>query len=267
MNKTNHDPLALSVARALHRQERPQATILFGSRARGDYEESRSDIDIMLILAEEPGQEHKEFSEAWAAEQARSAYGYNVPVQLVWLAREAFDRNRKYVNHVVRRALQDGVVMSQNPEDFSRGYDGNEETVYEREWTDYSNRLFHAERHLAGFRLMDDNQMGDLLIAQQAQSALEHALKAIIAGHGDFYRDTHNIGHLLGTVRRIDPTLADFSLSISPDIYSEYAGRHEYNEGGKEPLLTEQEGYRERTMRDVETLLERARRLGPSLFC
>ncbi len=47
--QTQHDPRALQIARSLHREVRPAITILFGSRARGDYVDGRSDIDIMLV--------------------------------------------------------------------------------------------------------------------------------------------------------------------------------------------------------------------------
>ena len=55
MTAANCDPLALKVAQALHEREQPQATILFGSRARGDYDDRRSDIDIMQVNPYEPG--------------------------------------------------------------------------------------------------------------------------------------------------------------------------------------------------------------------
>ena len=45
----NHDPRALQVARFVRQRERPQLTILFGSRARGDHDDLESDIDVMLV--------------------------------------------------------------------------------------------------------------------------------------------------------------------------------------------------------------------------
>ena len=45
----NTDPNAVKLAEFLHAARQPQLTILFGSRARGDYAQGRSDIDILLI--------------------------------------------------------------------------------------------------------------------------------------------------------------------------------------------------------------------------
>ena len=270
MNAKNCDPLALRVAEVVHHRENPQATILFGSRARGDHEDHHSDIDIMLVLPEEPGRDHKESVAEWAEEAALTTYGHKVPVQLVWFARADFIENQRYINHVATRALIDGIIMSTNPEEFHNSYSDNEETEYEYDWTDYQNRLYHAESHLTGFDILDSSGANDLLVAQQAQSALEHAMKAIIAGHGGTYRDTHNLGLLLGALRRIDPEMSEFSLSITPDIYSEYAGQDEYRGGRKQPLLTQQENcqenYRERTVIDIRTLIDRARELGPAMY-
>ncbi len=265
MNPNHCDPQALRVAQAVHHRENPQATILFGSRARGDHEERRSDIDIMLVLPEEPGGKRKAAAAKWARQAAWSAYGRRVPVQLVWFGRAEFDEKRRYINHVATRALLDGVVMSTNPEEFRSRYSDDEETEYEYEWTDYHNRLYHAVSHLQAFLIMDDAGANDLLIAQQAQSALEHAMKAIIAGHGGTYRDTHNLSHLLGSVRRIDAAMRDFGLSIPPDVYSEYAGGDEYRRTRKQPRLTDQENYRERTVADIRALIDRAGQLGPAM--
>lgn len=253
------DLRALRLAQAVHHRERPQATILFGSRARGDYDERRSDIDIMIVQPVEPDSDYKMAVPEWADAAAQAAYGRPVPVQLVWLAQEKFQEGQRYINHVTTRALLEGVVMSENPEAFQSRYaDDAEETEYEYDWTHYDNRLYHAEQHVQGLQALDDLGYSDLLIGQQAQSALEHAMKAVIAAHGGTYPSTHNLGHLLGTIRRIDPELRDFSLSIVPDIYSAYAGEQEYEERTPPPL-TGQPDYRARTVADAQRLIDRAR--------
>ena len=104
------------------------------------------------------------------------------------------------------------------------------------------------------------------MLGEQAQAALEHAMKAIVAGHGGTYRSTHNLGVLLGSVRRIDPELRSFTLSIPPDIYSAYAGDEGYSAERQQPRLTEVDDYMERTVNDVEFLMERARQLGPAMY-
>ena len=75
MKTGNCDPRALRVAQAVHERQNPQATILFGSRIRGDHEDLRSDIDIMPVLPEEPGSEHREPATGWAGKASLDTNG------------------------------------------------------------------------------------------------------------------------------------------------------------------------------------------------
>ncbi len=261
MTATTCDQRALSVAQAVHERERPLATILFGSRARGDYEESRSDIDIMLVQATEPDREYKGSVEEWAEGVVRATYGRRVPVQLVWFSADRFSKGQRYINHVATQALFDGVIMTQNPEEYHNRDADDMETEYEYDWRNYNNRLLHAESHLTAFLDLIDLGRVDLLIGQQAQAALEHGMKALLEAHSVRYRRTHDIGHLLGHIRRVDQELRGFQLSISPDIYSAYAGEQEYEQEKEraQPLLTDQPDYRERTVADAGRIIERAR--------
>ena len=254
------DARALSVAQAVHEREQPLAAILFGSRARGDFEEGRSDIDIMLLNPGMPDQEYKDRASQWASALAQSIYGHPVPVQLVWRTTEQFRRRRRYVNSVETRAVHDGVFMSRVPQQSGSAYCEDYETECEYDWMNYNNRLLHAESHLIAFQDMIDLRRGDLLVGQHAQAALEHGMKALLEAHGVRYQRTHNIGHLLGRIRQVDPELRELSLGIPPDIYSAYAGEQEYEEEGRQqPLLTDQPDYRQRTVADAQRIINRAR--------
>ena len=266
MSQTNCDPRALKVAQALHEREQPQATILFGSRARGDYDDRRSDIDIMQVNPYEPDPAYKNRAAEWVEAVAQGIYGRPVPVQLVWFAQDEFREHSRYVNHVTTQAMLDGVVMSPHPENYrSRYADDLDESEYEYMWEDYENRLDHAEQHLRVFQTLDDLGESDLMIAQRAHSALEHAMKAVIAALGAAYPSTHNLAHLIGTLRRLPGSgLHDFALSIPPDVYSAYAGHQEYLAGRVAPTLTQQPDYRERTVADAQHLINRARAIRQS---
>ena len=152
--KTKCDPRALQVATLLHRDLRPFLTILFGSRARGDYEDGRSDIDIMLVMETVPSLEERgktgEMARAWA----EVIYHQFVSVQLIWQTIEEFERMRRTVNHVTVHALREGVLMSDDPAYDGRNFE-NEEEDYSHEWTLTEERLRHAERHLAAFTSND----------------------------------------------------------------------------------------------------------------
>ena len=259
---TGCDPLALRVAQELHRTEQPEATVLFGSRARGDYVEGRSDIDVLLIRDAVPDFEQKELINRKAQKLSRSLYGWTVPVQTVWCTRDEFDQMRRTVNHVVARALQDGVIMPRDPEDFSIRY-GQEEPDSSNEWTITGERLRHAEEHLDVFNLLINSGrvLMDDMIGQQAHQALEHAMKALISVRGRQYKTTHNLNELVGDVRRADPEFR-FRLTIDGQIYNQYAGRDEY-QPTKTPL-TGIPGYEEATKENVRQLLERVREIRES---
>ena len=261
MTASTCDPRALKVARAVHEREQPLATILFGSRARGDHDEYRSDIDIMLVQAEEPDGKHKGSVEEWAEDVVRAAYGRRVPVQLVWLTQKRFHEGKRYINHVATRALFDGVIMTQSPDEYHNRDADDEETEYQYDWRSYNNRLTHAEAHLLASEQMIDLGNIDLLIGQQAQAALEHGMKALLEAHRVLYQRTHNIGHLLGRIRDVDPEMRNLAISIPPDIFSAYAGEREYEEeeARPQPLLTDQPDYRERAVADVQRIINRAR--------
>ena len=255
----NHDARALQVAQQVRQRERPELAILFGSRARGDYREGESDIDIMLVVEAEPGDTGKKPATEAAEAQAQETYGREVPVQLVWRTLETFRHNRRYINSVETAAVREGIVMPRNPNEYSAADYEDEETEYEYNWTNYDNRLRHAELHLNSFQINTELGLDDILIGQQAQQALEHGMKALLEAHGAQYRNVHDIGELLGNIRYNDPDLRDFRLAIEPDVYSEYAGGKEYQETLLQPILTSQEDFLNRTVADAELIVSRAK--------
>lgn len=140
----------------------------------------------------------------------------------------------------------------------------DEETGYEYDWTPYDERLRHVEAHLLAFEQMIDLSNIDLLIGQQAQNTLEHAMKALLEVHGARYQRTHNIGDLLGRVRDVDPDLRRFQFSIPPDIYTQYAGEQVYRLTHRQPLLTDHPDYRGLTVADAQRIIHRAREVRQS---
>lgn len=252
------DAKALQVAQLVRQRERPALVILFGSRARGDHDETRSDIDIMLVQAVAPGEADREAATTAAVTASKKTYGREVPVQLVWRTLDEFRHNRRYVNSLETRAVRDGVIMPKDPGRQGSSPYEDEQTEYEYDWTAYDERLRYANAHLYSFTLLAENNAADLVIGQQAQNALEHALKALLEAHDAPYRNTHDIGELLGNVRHHDPELNEYSLAILPDIYTEYAGRQGYRLARTNPLLTAQEEYTSKTVDDVEFIINRA---------
>ena len=258
MRNDRYDPRALRVARFVLERERPELAILFGSRARGDHDELRSDIDVMLVLEAIPDDDAKRAATESAGAAVEKAYGREVPVELVWRSLEEFRRNRRYVNSVETNAVRDGIVMPRNPNEYGSSRYEDEETEYDYDWTNYDERLRHAETHLDEFVFMAESGRSDIAIGQHAQGALEHGMKALLEAHGASYRSVHNIGELLGNIRRNDPEMSDFGLSIPADVYTEYVGDREYRRR-LQPELTSYPDYLERTREDAQYIIDRAR--------
>ena len=258
MTTTNCDPRALEVARCLHRTEQPELTVLFGSRARGNYEDGRSDIDIMLVQKNPPSEEQESRTRNQAETSAQELYRQAVPVQIIWKTSDEFNRMRRSVNHLVARALRDGVTMSRDTGDYSSGYNDNNENDYEYEWTVTDERYRHAVEHLQGFDDMINLSRSDDMIGQQAHSAMEYALKALISANKAAYDRTHNINRLTTAALNADPNFR-FSQSIDGAIYNQYAGSQEYYRT-KNPI-SDIPDYQDIVNSDVQTILARVREI------
>ena len=255
-----HDHRALQVAQRVQQHEQPDLAILFGSRSRGDHDELKSDIDIMLVQETEPDIEQKRLATQVANKIATETYGQMVQVELVWRTLDQFRFNRRYINSVETSAAREGVIMPRNPENYSPSDYEDEQTEYQYDWSNYQERVRHAEIHLDEFVFLAEAGRNDLVIGQQAQNALEHGMKALIHVAGGEYSNTHSISDLLGAVRHFDPTMNDFSLSIPPDVYTEYEGQAEYR-ARRQPELTQYPDYLAKTTHDVSQIINRAKEL------
>lgn len=253
------DPKALGVARATQEVEQPELTILFGSRARGDHDE-QSDIDVMLVHDFEPNAEYKKIATRRAEKVAKEIYGHAVAVDLVWRIIPEFRNRRRYSNSIETRAVEEGQLMPRNPQDYSACDHGDEELGHQLDWSTYDQRLRHAEVHLAGFINNCEAGLDDILVGQQAQNTLEYGMKALLEAHDARYRNVHDIGELLGNVRRNDSVLSDFRLSIPPDVYSEYEGEREYRPR-TQSRLSDFPDFQDRTVADARMIIDRAKQV------
>ena len=57
---SNPDPRAIDIAHALHQSGDTLLTVLFDFRARGDYAEDRSDVEILLVQEHSPSEDQQE---------------------------------------------------------------------------------------------------------------------------------------------------------------------------------------------------------------
>ncbi len=254
----HHDPKALHIAKSVQQREQPELVILFGSRARGDYEELQSDIDVMLVHATEPDDAVQKAAKHAANKVAWETYGREVPVELVWRTTEEFRHNRRYVNSVETHAVKDGIIMPRDPNQYGSSQYEDEDTEYSYDWESYEILIERAEAHLSAFQSLASNDQPDFPIGQQAHFALECGLKALLEARQIPYSYNHSMADLLGTLRHFHPKMRDFRLSIPPDIYTAYAGRLGYR-ARRQPRLTDQPDYLEKTVADAQFLIDMAK--------
>lgn len=222
-----YDARALAVGQAVLRETGAEDVILFGSRARGDYRDD-SDIDLLLIhsgpLCFAPGNDNARYEFRQSAKaRAKNLYGAPVDVQLAWFTAEEFNRMRRSLNHVTAIASKEGINMKGGAA--SEQYPNDD---FSDEWSVTAERCYHARMHLQG--LTGGVQLGhaDLLIGQQAQQTLEHAIKALISASGRAYRHIHDLEELERDLRRADPGF-ELSLASPLSLLSRYAGAEIYS--------------------------------------
>lgn len=256
-DKPSPDAKALRLTRCLQESTGADVAILFGSRARGDYVEGRSDVDILLVDDRAPTPQRRKDAHHEAGMLAQEIYRQPTTVQVLWFDHDTFGKMRRTVNHVVARAVQEGIVMPSNPENYSSRYNAeNDDESYE--WTVTDQRVRNAESHLNNFRILHEGGGDDRGHGKNAQEGMEHALKAVISAAGAHYPREHNISVLTDLANAADPGL-NFQPSIEPRILNQYAGSDDYYDPA-EPI-TNIPDYYEAIRNDITTLLNRAREL------
>ena len=278
----NPDPKAIAVARAVLEREGPEFAILFGSRARGDWSEE-SDIDVMLVTNRAPIEDSEEHhmkepdyrslrpgtaATVRAEGKARETYQTPVPVQLVWVTPGEYRVNRAYRNSLESIAASEGILMPRDPESYSRREFEDEETDYDYDWTRYNERVEDALGFLEALEGMAnrDNPDRDRSIGLNCQRGLEHSMKALLEawkgleGEHDRnrYREDHNVGQLLGQIRRADPEMAELRLEVNAEVHDGYRGRRAYTGRSPDRMITMQGRGADRTMHDIERIVLRA---------
>ena len=233
------DPKAVAVARAVQ-DAAPQGAvvILFGSRARGDYN-ARSDVDLMMLV---PAREGYHNALAAVSETARAAaqreYGFAMPVDVVQLDHPRFRRGRRAVNHVAYDIIRDGIPMTQIPfsaiDPDSDGDDG-----YPDNWPDIVERLRDA---LDSFRHMryDLADGAEKYLGRNAHETLEHSYKALISALGVAYPRTHSLRELEAVLDQLSERHG-IHIPPSSDWLSNFIGGERY--AAPSPLTVSQQEF------------------------
>lgn len=199
VDRVNHqefDPRALAVAQAVYDALEPEAVILFGSRARGDYRWD-SDIDLLLIVDDDPkNPERERAAHNVASATVRRIYGHLLHVDVVQYTASQFDDELPSINRLASRVAEYGITLDGNRMAHQRLHyddDARREEV--------ALRLYDAEEHCATLELVIAAGRGGQVVGYNAQQTLEHALKALTAALGGRYTTTHQLGDLMVEVR------------------------------------------------------------------
>ena len=241
----HHDPRALATAQAVSRRENPEFAILFGSRARGDYDDHESDIDIMLVTNNKPFRTDVDA----AAADARRIYGREVPVQLLRRTPAEFHEQRQIPNTIESIAAKQGIIIPGSR--FPSGLQPENPAAAERQAQEGRRRLQDARHYLKIFEVTD--QPGQRVAARHATapgSALVTAMQALLAAHGIRCAKPRRLQRLCQIVNRTDPELGDFKLSIPPESYE-----------CDHLAITAFPDYHQRTVNDVQCIMNRAQRI------
>ena len=94
---------------AIHRlvdRMHPEQIYLYGSYARGTQVEGISDIDLLIIIPDSDLPRHQREASSYD-----SLWGLTLPVELVVLTKEEFDRSKRVKTSLSSQAVEDGVLV------------------------------------------------------------------------------------------------------------------------------------------------------------
>ena len=198
------DPHALAAAKCAQQKAGCNTIILFGSRARGDFQPD-SDMDLMLI--------YKDTSVAaeYDVNRALTLYFQENPpalkVQLLAITEDRFFYCRRARNHVAGQAWRSGVVMS--TENLNHPPDYNDD--YPDSWPDVKQRILTAQRNLRSMTSLAEHLPQDQAsYGFHGQQAIENSLKAWVSAAELEYRSVHDLQQLA------DSLFSDPTESICP---------------------------------------------------
>ena len=240
------DRLAVRTAEQVHRSLHPQATFLFGSRARGDHRED-SDLDLLLVTPERPSRQDRNWARGYAERQARADYGREMEVNLIWIGRSEFDREAGYLNTMCSRAMLEGTLFSDSPEDFRSRYEGPDATAPRYDWEIYEMHLRNARIGIDTIRLMTaaldgkppgetrvcmpreivqhmlENNDPERSIIHGARESIREGLRAAIWACGQIPRDRDGMAELAYRLAQLAPQ-SELKMLVPPETYEQLAG-------------------------------------------
>ena len=157
------------------------------------------------------------------------AYGHPVSVDVTPLAADHFDFMQHGINHVAAHAARDGITPMG---DFYRPpSEPREPTLPEHRRRESMERALSARGHYThvqgivqlGVEFFTSQSEWDVGVGSHAQGALEHAVKAVIAAHGERYPHHHGLRRLLVAAQQYMPNL---DLRSDLEVLTAFAGAY-----------------------------------------
>ena len=267
----NPDPKGVEIAREVHGRRGPLATILFGSRARGDHRDD-SDVDVMMVEQEQPPAHEWEKDADEESQRIRAKSGMELHMVCIDLA--TIQREAVLINSFCSRVLLDGVVISEQPELFRSPYAGRDGLEPKYDWTQYqwwlracrnnlrivqvANALEEGDRKTAEsitieppWNYMVSRSQPDWESARQAAVRSMHAaLGAAVTATGGWTRDEDLAPELAARLEKLIP-----GETMSTRIPLESYGR------GEPPAGMSDRNFTRTALEDVEMMRKLAGRL------
>ncbi len=218
------DPRALRVAQAVQHATGITQVILFGSRARGDYQ-ADSDIDLLLVHPEDTDLRDTAYRSATRAVQ--EGYGEPVGTDIVLMAPHLFATLQFGLNDIAAYAAKEGVTAMGYPYHPPTG----EMPPQDPATLEAMKRCTHAKLIFETLQVLvaDDTSQRyttreayELAVGQAAQGALELSLKALLAAVGQQYGFHHELERHASQAQRAIPNFRPLQSPLSN--LSKFAG-------------------------------------------
>ena len=234
------DQLAIKLSHLLHITEKPEATILFGSRAKGNHQEPHSDVDIMMVTNIRDNSPLN----SRAKQAAKRIYGRDVTVEVLCHSRAELEQLNEYRNTATTEALLYGIVIADDPSQYISRYAGDDPVPIRYSWEPYKilsqeakdnldmmlsahYMKQHGNNPLTKYVLtewaliegtLEAEASKDQITRTHAPDAIKKALQAAISATGRLAPKHGTAKQLHGILQTITPT-ARHSLLISPEEY------------------------------------------------
>ena len=181
------DPLALELARGLQDAITPDRVILYGSRAAGEHH-PYSDVDL-LVITRTPvtGPVHP------AAQTWLNATQPQVDVNIRVMTQRDFDHGRRLGQSIAGQATRYGVNPMGEKLEHNTNYNPHDEEIWQetRPW------LERSSEHMQDYNEREDSNHWNLkTLGYEAQQAVEHAMKGLLAAHNDQGRFRHDLSRM-----------------------------------------------------------------------